>query len=238
MIKVIGFDLDNTLWPVKPAIIYAEQQLKEHLAALSPTINYPPDDIQGLRDAVLAENPDYSYRLTDLRRAILYTLVQRYPAHQDQARVVADQAMQVFLKARNHVTLYPGAELALRAVCRNYALCALTNGNADVGQLPIGNLFQLKLSAEDVGAPKPKPDLFLAALAHFECQPDEMIYVGDDPILDVEAASKLGIYTIWKTTDDVLKATEAPPASETIVDLTALPAAVQRINAQASTEPE
>ena len=42
MIKVIGFDLDNTLWPVKPAILYAEQQLKNHLAALEPGIALPP----------------------------------------------------------------------------------------------------------------------------------------------------------------------------------------------------
>jgi HAD superfamily hydrolase (TIGR01509 family) len=238
MIKVIGFDLDNTLWPVKPAIMYAEGQLKDYLAALSPAIDYPPQDIQFLRATVLAENPDYSYRLTDLRRAILHTLVQRNPAHRNKAQGIADRAMEVFLKARNHVTLYPGADAALRALARTYALCTLTNGNADVGQLPIGNLFQLKLSAEDVGAPKPNPALFLAALEQFQCQPDEMIYVGDDPVLDVDAASKLGIYTIWKATDETFAAAEATNASETIVDLTALPDAIARINTRISTERE
>lgn len=236
MIKVIGFDLDNTLWPVKPAIIYAEQQLKNHLAALSPGINYPPDDIQDLRDAVLIAYPDYSFRLTDLRRAILHRLVQREPKHRDQAQDVVDLALQVFLKARNHVTLFEGAETALRALSQTYALCALTNGNADVGQLPIGNFFQLQLSAEDVGAPKPKPDLFLAALAHFQCQPNEMIYVGDDPVLDVDAASNLGIHTVWKTTRATRDATDVVRASEIIVDLEALPGAIARINARISTE--
>ena len=238
MIKVIGFDLDNNLWPVKPAIIYAEGQLKDYLGALSPAIDYPPQDIQFLRETVLAENPDYSYRLTDLRRAILQALVQRNPAHRNQAEGIAERAMQVFLKGRNNVTLYPGADTALRVLSRTCALCALTNGNADVGQLPIGDLFQLKLSAEDVGAPKPNPALFLAALAQFQCQPAEMIYVGDDPVLDVEAASKLGIYTIWKATNETLAAANATKASETIVDLTALPNAVARIKARISTELE
>lgn len=238
MIKVIGFDLDNTLWPVKPAILHAEQQLKIHLAAVAPGIDYPPDDIQDLRDTVLAEHPDYSFRLTDLRRAILHRLVQREPKHHDQAEDVVDRAMKVFLKARNHVTLYSGAEAALRTLSQTYALCTLTNGNADVGQLSIGGFFQLKLSAEDVGAPKPKPDLFLAALAHFQCQPKEMVYVGDDPILDVDAASKLGIHTIWKTTIDARSAADVVPASEIIVDLTALPSAIARINDRISTERE
>ena len=238
MIKVIGFDLDNTLWPVKPAILYAEQQLKNHLTALKPGIVYPPEDIQALRDAVLAKHPDYSFRLTDLRRAILHRLVQREPRHHKQTQDIVDRAMQIFLKARNHVTLYSGAEAALVALSQTYALCTLTNGNADVGQLSIGGFFQLKLSAEDVGAPKPKPDLFLAALEHFQCQPEEMVYVGDDPILDVDAASKLGIHTIWKTTIEARSAADAVSASEVIVDLSALPTAIERINDRISTERE
>ena len=126
MIKVIGFDLDNTLWPVKPAILHAEQQLKIHLAAVAPGIDYPPDDIQDLRDTVLAEHPDYSFRLTDLRRAILHRLVQREPGHHDQAEDIVDRAMRVFLKARNHVTLYPGAEAALGALSQPLSLIHIT----------------------------------------------------------------------------------------------------------------
>lgn len=38
MIKLIGFDLDNTLWPVKPVILYAESELQKHLGGLSPAI--------------------------------------------------------------------------------------------------------------------------------------------------------------------------------------------------------
>lgn len=65
-----------------------------------------------------------------------------------------------------------------------------------------------------------------------------MVYVGDDPILDVAAASNLGIHTVWKTTIDARSAAEAVPASEIIVDLTALPNAIERINTRISTERE
>ena len=66
-----------------------------------------------------------------------------------------------------------------------------------------------------------------------------MVYVGDDPILDVAAASTLGIHTVWKTTVEAKRsAADAVPASEAIVDLTALPTAIERINARISTERE
>jgi FMN phosphatase YigB (HAD superfamily) len=37
----------------------------------------------------------------------------------------------------------------------------------------------------------------LAALEREQLSPEAMIYVGDDPELDVDAAAKLGIHTIW-----------------------------------------
>ena len=62
--------------------------------------------------------------------------------------------------------------------------------------------------------------------------------MGDDPILDVDAASKLGIHTVWKTTIEARSVADAVPASEVIVDLTALPTAIERINDRISTERE
>ena len=49
MIKLIGFDLDNTLWPVKPAIIHAEQRLSDFLQSLHQDVRYPHPDIMAYR---------------------------------------------------------------------------------------------------------------------------------------------------------------------------------------------
>jgi len=81
-----------------------------------------------------------------------------------------------------------------------------------------------------VGAPKPQPDLFLAALDRFGCRPEEMIYVGDDPLLDVTAAASLGIFTIWLSTPETVSTQASTPATEIIYDLSVLEKAVTRIN--------
>ena len=228
MIKVIGFDLDNTLWPVKPAILYAEQQLKNHLTALKPGIAYPPEDIQALRDTVLAEHPDYSFRLTDLRRAILHRLVQREPRHHEQTQDIVDRAMQIFLKARNHVTLYSGAEAALSALSQTYALCTLTNGNADVSQTPLAAFFSFALKAEDVGAAKPAPDLFLAAMAQANSSPEHIVHVGDSHDHDIVGAHGVGIRSVWLTSEQQ----PSTLASSTIQCLSELPNIIRSLQSE------
>ena len=46
MIKVIAFDLDDTLWAVKPVIIRAEKRLDEWLSLTVPDLKY---DVTGMR---------------------------------------------------------------------------------------------------------------------------------------------------------------------------------------------
>ena len=230
MIKLIGFDLDNTLWPVKPVILHAEAELQKHLSALSPAIPYSGAHLTAYRTEILEKNPDFAFRLTDLRRALLVKIAMDVPAHRSNAEAVAEAAMTVFLKARNAVSFYPGAEEALQTLSQDFALCALTNGNASVDQLSIGPLFKFALTAEQVGAPKPQPDLFLAALDRFGCRPEEMIYVGDDPLLDVTAAASLGIFTIWLSTPEKVSTQASTPATEIIYDLSELEKTVTRIN--------
>ncbi len=233
MIKLIGFDLDNTLWPVKPAILKAEAALTEYFKTLRPELNYPPVNIAALRAKVLEQHPDFSFRLTDLRRRILFEIAAQSPEHQVNASEIADAGMQVFLETRSQVTLYPGAEEALKHLAQRYTLCALTNGNAEVARLSIGRLFTFQLSAESVGSPKPNPDLFLAALERQQLTPEAMIYVGDDPELDVDAAAKLGIHTIWvnQTGFGDAETSDLTQASAAIDDLKDLPAAVAGIEA-------
>ena len=55
-----------------------------------------------------------------------------------------------------------------------------------------------------------------------------MIYVGDDPLLDIDAAARLGIRTIWKSNpkkqSDLISAPD-----ERIQQLSELPDAVKKI---------
>ncbi len=230
MIKVIGFDLDNTLWPVKPAILGAEKALSAHLRSLHPDIQYPHPQSAVLRDELIAQDPSLSFRLTALRREVLSVVIREIPALRETANKLADEAMIIFLRSRSLVTPYAAAETTLAELSQTYALCALTNGNADLSRIAIGQYFDFVRSAEEEGAPKPEPALFLYALSRVGCEPHEMVYVGDDPDLDIRAAASIGLKTVWFQSPDGRPVSPPPPYDEVVHHLEELPDAIARLN--------
>ena len=115
---------------------------------------------------------------------------------------------------------------ALQQLAAEYPLIALTNGNADLELIGINTLFRAHFSAEQLGAPKPQPDLFQAALQKADVHAHECIHIGDHQEQDIVAAARLGIKTIWVNLSDAAWAeTEVQPDQE-ITHLSQLPAAV------------
>jgi putative hydrolase of the HAD superfamily len=197
MIRVVAFDLDDTLWAVDPVITRAEQCLREWLGQELPAVDYSRDTLGKLRHEVLALHPELAHRVTDFRLRLLETAMIRSGIPEEDAGRLAQQAMEVFLVARNEIEFFEGALDAIKHIATRYQLGALTNGNADIHRLGLADHFSFAFSAEQVGAPKPAPDLFLRALQHTGVDPHEMVYVGDDPEKDVDAANRVGLRTIW-----------------------------------------
>ncbi len=197
MIKVIGFDLDDTLWSVKPVIEKAETRLDEWLTANLSEMKYTMTTMRALREEVLQEMPELLHRITALRRCIIERAMLLSGIGKTDAAHLSNEAMKVFLAARNDIEFHEGAMEAIVELSDRYILGALTNGNADIDRLGLRPYFSFSFSAEQVGAPKPEPDLFEHALSYTQVSPDEMIYVGDNPVLDIDAANNLGLHTIW-----------------------------------------
>ena len=197
MIKVIGFDLDDTLWAVKPIIEQAETRLDEWLTANLSEMKYTVTTMRSLREEVLEEMPELLHRITALRRCIIERAMLLSGIGKTDAAHLSNEAMEVFLAARNEIEFHEGAMEAIIELSDRFVLGALTNGNADIDRLGLRPYFSFSFSAEQVGAPKPAPDLFEHALSYTQVSPDEMIYVGDNPVLDIDAANNLGLHTIW-----------------------------------------
>ena len=53
MIKVIGFDLDDTLWDVMPVIKSAEKKLSDWVLSKIPEVRYGLAEIKQARDKIL-----------------------------------------------------------------------------------------------------------------------------------------------------------------------------------------
>ncbi|EKF75470.1 hydrolase [Alcanivorax hongdengensis A-11-3] len=204
-LKLITFDLDNTLWPVDEVIRQAEKVCSEWIAERHPEVAHSltASRIRDLRTALIREKPHYLNNLTALRRDAMARAFEQAGYSQREAGRIADDAFVVFHEARNRVTFFPGALEVLETLADSYQLGALTNGNADLKQIGIADLFAFHHSAETVGKRKPAPDMFLAALRCAGVQASQAMHVGDHPQEDVQAARDHGWHAVWANLIDL-----------------------------------
>ena len=194
-IKALTLDLDDTLWPVWPAIQRAESELHAWLAqhAAATAGRFDVNALRKLREAVGAEHPEWGHDFTRMRRE---SLVRALTLAGDDAALAAP-AFDVFQAARNRVELFDDALPALEALARRWPIVALTNGNADLHSIGLARYFTATVSAREFGVGKPDPRIFHEACRRAGAQPHEVLHIGDDWALDVAGAHGAGLRTAW-----------------------------------------
>jgi putative hydrolase of the HAD superfamily len=194
-IRCITFDLDDTLWECRPVIHRAEQTFYTWLESYYPKISrkYSATQLIEHRIAFMQSTQDNKHDLTCLRKHWLKKLADE--AGYNYALV--EPGFEVFWLARNDVTLFDEALGVLETLSREYTLGVISNGNADVHHIGIGHLFDFVLSSEKAGVSKPDKDIFHQALALASHQASESVYVGDDPVRDINGAHNAGMKAIW-----------------------------------------
>ncbi|WP_309678870.1 HAD family hydrolase [Polaromonas sp.] len=219
-IKAITLDLDDTLWPVWPAIDRAERALDEWLgrhAPMTAALFSSPVARHDIRGQVVQAHPEWKYNLSAIRREAIRVALQR--AGEDP--LLAGPAFDVFFDARNRVTLFEDAVLALAFLSSRFPLVALSNGNADIQRIGLGPYFQASISAQQFGVGKPDPRIFHAAAGAVGVEPAGVLHVGDDAALDVLGALNCNMQTVWVNRADHLWTHDAVP-HETVTTLTEL----------------
>ncbi|MEG0447091.1 MAG: HAD family hydrolase, partial [Comamonas sp.] len=74
---------------------------------------------------------------------------------------------------------------------------ALSNGNANVNVVGIGEHFKASLSASGAGMAKPDVRFFQAAADALGVAPEHVLHIGDDAALDVQGAMDAGMHAVW-----------------------------------------
>jgi putative hydrolase of the HAD superfamily len=199
--EAILLDLDDTLWPLAPSMMAAEQALKDWLAAHAPATGVLMDSRRRgeIRAQVLADHADRRHDMTFTRQELL----RRALAEAGEDEALAAGAFTVFIEARRRVMPYPEVEAVLAKWSRRYSIVAVSNGNADIMQTSLGHFFTAAVNAESAGVPKPDSRIFLQACALAGVAPERALHIGDDPDLDLIGARSAGLQGAWLLRPDL-----------------------------------
>jgi putative hydrolase of the HAD superfamily len=223
-IRAIFFDLDDTLWDVRPVIVRAEQVLHEFLTSRYPRVaeRHDIDSMRAVRSEIARAHPAMRHDFTWLRLESL----RHHAREAGYAESMADEAFEVFYRARNEVVLFDDVRPALERLVCEYRLFAISNGNANLRVIGLDRYFEASLAAREAGVLKPDPRIFDILLQRAGLRAAEAAHVGDDPDADVEGARRAGLVPVWLNRRRAPWAAETPAPAITISSLVDLPAAL------------
>jgi putative hydrolase of the HAD superfamily len=197
-IRLITFDLDDTLWDNRPVIEGAETAMRDWLMEHTPALGtLPVEHLWAIRAEVLAAEPTLKHRLSELRRRTLRRALVGVGYSAEDAVDLAEGAFQAMLHARHRITFFPDTVPTLERLANRYSLGVITNGNADVRRLGLADYFKFALCAEELGIGKPDPTPFREALKRGGVDAGEAVHIGDHPADDIEGARRAGLRAIW-----------------------------------------
>tara|TARA_B100001758_G_C18405706_1_gene611895 strand:- start:2175 stop:2879 length:705 start_codon:yes stop_codon:yes gene_type:complete len=197
-IKMITFDLDDTLWDNVPTITRAEIDTRKWIEERVGKVSWGDfNDFINLRDDLIKEEASIEWDISKLRKEIFKIKLAHIKPSSLRDKIV-DEAFSVFMNKRHEVLLFDGVADALKALSEKYILGVLTNGNADVYKFNIGKYFTFAISSLEAKASKPNRSHFDLAVKQVDGVTfNEILHIGDHQINDILFAHKLGIDTLW-----------------------------------------
>ena len=227
-VRLITFDLDDTLWDVKPALVAADAAQWQYLTARFPNAalrELAEQQAATLRAEILDEQPTLAHQISQFREVFIYRLLLRSGEVPTEAADAASEAFAAFYAERHKVALFEDASSALSTLSQDYLLGALTNGNADVRKTPIACYFRYAWRAEEFGISKPDTRLFHRVFEQAGVSANEVIHVGDCHNNDVAGAVAAGAKAVWFSPDGG----NSDIADAIVTNLADLPSAIEAL---------
>tara|TARA_B100001057_G_scaffold391655_1_gene399972 strand:- start:19137 stop:19838 length:702 start_codon:yes stop_codon:yes gene_type:complete len=196
-IKLITFDLDDTLWDNMPTITRAEIDTRKWIEDRVGKIEWGSfEDFLHLREELILEDESIKWDISKLRKEIFRRKINHVEPEKFKNDLV-NNAFNIFIKKRHEVILFDGVETAIKELSKKYQLGILTNGNADIFKFDIGKYFNFSISCLEAKDSKPNRSHFDKAKEITKINFNEMLHIGDHQINDIFGAFNLGIETLW-----------------------------------------
>jgi len=205
MIKLVIFDLDNTLTDFKRMKESAVDAAVE--AMVDAGLRFPPERIKDkIYEVYEREGIEFQSVFDDVLRELIGDVDHKILA----AGIVA------YRRAREaSLVLYPHVRVALfELMKRGIRLAVVSDAPRKEAwlrlcYLQLHHMFDIVLTFDDTGEKKPSPTPFQRVLDHFRMRPEEALMVGDWPERDITGAAKLGITTVFARYGDTFGTVES-----------------------------
>lgn len=189
-VKAFLFDLDDTL--------YNRDKAYSNWARLFARTCFPDLDMETLQEvtAALVLWDDHGYAARDF---IFTQFLQHYPSTELNQAEFLSAYYEGLIKAiePEQATV----QLLHVLTTSHIPFGVITNGSARQQQkiklLGLDQLTSCIYISHVFGVEKPDPAIFLAAAAHLQVQPQEVLFVGDHPHNDIWGAHQVGMHTAW-----------------------------------------
>jgi putative hydrolase of the HAD superfamily len=206
-IRVVLFDMDNTLFDLVGAQVAACDCVVRHLGQ---------SDGDKLFSYFL--NTSHGFESTEnIRQYMQERQISTNGVYEEACRIYATEKLQ-------HITPYPGVTKTLRAIREmGFATGIVTDAERvdaipRLGKCELSSFFDCMVTFDMVKVKKPAPDPFLTALGTIRARPDESIFIGDSPRRDIEPCKKLGIRTVYARYGDRFSKTRDYSGADFVID--------------------
>jgi putative hydrolase of the HAD superfamily len=189
-IHAVLFDLDNTLYDREEAFLVWADDFLRH-------------------DLKLADEGEIAVTLQSLREmdaagygskaAIFAHLRDLFPGHSVAVNMTLAQWYERFL---TFIRLEPDTQAILNCLkSLPMPFGVVTNGGPrqwdKLKRLGLNEVSNCLFVSHDVGISKPDPRIFHAAAECLATKPENILFVGDNPVLDIGGAQRAGMITAW-----------------------------------------
>ena len=196
-LRAVLFDIDDTLFPTSA---FAERARRRA--------------VQAMVDAGLAVDADEAY---EELQEVVAEFSSNYGRHFNQLvlrlgskirdgvhpAIVVASGVQAYHATKEHLAAFPDALAALDELRRTDLVRGVISNGLTVKQaekivrLGLSNAFSANaiFISEEIGVAKPHPRIFTVACDSVGVSPEEAMYVGDNPEMDVGPAHDAGLIT-------------------------------------------
>ncbi|WP_042152829.1 MULTISPECIES: HAD-IA family hydrolase [unclassified Pseudoalteromonas] len=206
-IKVLSFDLDDTLYNNKP-IIKAALDAQFNYIKQIPTVGdkwleQGADFWEKCRIAAQNNTPGIEQNVTLLRQHALHYAFTSLGHNDQESERHSKAAYQAFIIARSQVVVAPEVLALLKNLSQKYTLIAITNGNVDISKFCLKDSFEFLLMAGFDGAQKPAADMFELAADKLNVKLENILHIGDNLDSDIQGANNNGCMSCWLNDDPI-----------------------------------